>query len=493
MKIFTSTQIHELDKYTIENEPVSSIGLMERAADRLMQQFRKNWSLNTEIVIFAGPGNNGGDGLALGRMMLQVGYEVQVILLHTGKLSAECRQNKERLQEYFPDNISEQTSRFLPPETNREAVIIDALFGSGLSKPIEGIYRDAVEWINKQPNNVVAIDIPSGLPGEACMSVADCVVGADFTYSLQFPKLSFLLPENEKFVGKWNLIDIQLYPKGIEKTETGMIYLDKTDIQQVLKARSRFSNKGNFGHTLIWAGKKGMAGAAVLVSKAALRSGAGLVSVHSDEMNRIILQTTAPEAIFKTELDNIEAYNAFAFGPGLGTDSHTTEMFTELLKSLPGPCVLDADALNIIALQPHLIDYIPVDSVLTPHPKEFERLFGKSVNSLERIRLAREKSRELNVVIVLKGANTLIATPDGKLYFNSTGNPGMASGGMGDVLTGIIAGLMAQGYSSADSSILGVYLHGLSADQALFYQSEESLLASDVIAQLGSAFKLLRT
>ena len=492
MKFFTTTQIRQLDLYTIGNEPIASIGLMERAADRLLQQFRKDRDMNTEVVIMAGPGNNGGDGLALGRMLLQIGYEVQVILLHSGKISADCKINKERLQEYFPDFFTEQIGRFDPPEITKDTVIVDALFGSGLSKPVDGIFKKAIEWINSRPNRVISVDIPSGLPGEACATDKDCIVEADFTYSLQFPKLAFLFPENEKYVGKWKVIDIQLHPKAILETDTNFIFVEKANIQPLLISRNRFSHKGTFGHALIWAGKKGMAGAAVLASKAALRAGAGLVSVHSVDENRVILQSTVPEAIFVNELTELDHYNSFAFGPGLGTGDQTAEMLFELLKTLRKPCVLDADALNIISRHKNFLEFIPENSILTPHPGEFERLFGPSANSQERMEKASAMAQEYGFVIVLKGANTLTATPDGKMHFNSTGNPGMASGGMGDVLTGVIASLLAQGYTPEQSALMGVYLHGLAADLALQAQSEESLLAGDVAQNLGNAYKFLR-
>ena len=492
MKFFTTTQIRQLDLYTIGNEPIASIGLMERAADRLLQQFRKDRDMNTEVVIMAGPGNNGGDGLALGRMLLQIGYEVQVILLHSGKISADCKINKERLQEYFPDFFTEQIGRFDPPEMTKDTVIVDALFGSGLSKPVDGIFKKAIEWINSRPNRVISVDIPSGLPCEACATDNDCIVEADFTYSLQFPKLAFLFPENEKYVGKWKVIDIQLHPKAILETDTNFIFVEKANIQPLLISRTRFSHKGTFGHALIWAGKKGMAGAAVLASKAALRAGAGQVSVHSVDENRVILQSTVPEAIFVNELTELDHYNSFAFGPGLGTGDETAEMLFELLNTLRKPCVLDADALNIISRHKNFLEFIPENSILTPHPGEFERLFGPSANSQERMEKASAIAQEYGFVIVLKGANTLTATPDGKMHFNSTGNPGMASGGMGDVLTGVIASLLAQGYTPEQSALMGVYLHGLAADLALQAQSEESLLAGDVAQNLGNAYKFLR-
>ncbi|NLI71495.1 MAG: NAD(P)H-hydrate dehydratase [Bacteroidales bacterium] len=492
MKIFTTSQIRELDSQTIEREPISSIALMERAADRMLQQFKKDFSFGKEVLILAGPGNNGGDGLALGRMLIQIGYDVQVLLLHKGKLSPDCKTNKERLVEFFPDFFAEQTQKFLPPEISSQAVVVDALFGSGITRPLEGIFRDAAEWLNSIDNRVLSVDIPSGLDGETCVSKDDVIVRADSTYTLQFPKLAFLFPENERFVGNWKVIDIQLHPKAIAETSTNYNYLGKKEIQDVLKSRSRFSHKGTFGHALIWAGKKGMAGAAVLVSQSALRAGAGLVSVHSGEENRVILQTAVPEAIFVNELNTLDNYNAFAFGPGLGTEKETAEMLFELLKNLNRPCVLDADALNIIFNHQEFLDFIPANTILTPHPKEFDRLFGHSKNSRERIEKASAKAQELQVIIVLKGANTLVALPDGTYYFNSTGNPGMAVGGMGDVLTGIIAGLLTQNYTPEESALLGVFLHGLAGDLALSEQSQESLLPRDVIKKLGAAFNLLR-
>lgn len=492
MKIFTTSQIRELDSQTIEREPISSIALMERAADRMLQQFKKDFSFGKEVLILAGPGNNGGDGLALGRMLIQIGYDVQVLLLHKGKLSPDCKTNKERLVEFFPDFFAEQTQKFLPPEISSQAVVVDALFGSGITRPLEGIFRDAAEWLNSIDNRVLSVDISSGLDGETCVSKDDVIVRADSTYTLQFPKLAFLFPENERFVGNWKVIDIQLHPKAIAETSTNYNYLGKKEIQDVLKSRSRFSHKGTFGHALIWAGKKGMAGAAVLVSQSALRAGAGLVSVHSGEENRVILQTAVPEAIFVNELNTLDNYNAFAFGPGLGTEKETAEMLFELLKNLNRPCVLDADALNIIFNHQEFLDFIPANTILTPHPKEFDRLFGHSKNSRERIEKASAKAQELQVIIVLKGANTLVALPDGTYYFNSTGNPGMAVGGMGDVLTGIIAGLLTQNYTPEESALLGVFLHGLAGDLALSEQSQESLLPRDVIKKLGAAFNLLR-
>lgn len=492
MKIFTTSQIRQLDLHTIEREPISSIDLMERAADRILTQFKNDFELNRPVLILAGPGNNGGDGLALGRMLLQVGYEVQVILLHTGKLSSDCQQNKERMLRFFPNFFSEQKNSFTPLAITKETLIVDALFGSGLSRSLEGIYKQAVEWINSTENTVISIDIPSGLDGDKCAEKNDTIVKADLTYTLQFPKLAFFFSENESFIGEWKVIDIQLNADAIQEMITPYSFVEAREVKSMLKERDLFSHKGTFGHVLIWGGKQGMAGATILASRACLRSGAGLVTVHSVEENRVILQTAVPEAIFTDKLNSLTNYTAFAFGPGLGTEKDSAEKLINLLKSIKQPCVLDADALNIISKHPDFLNDIPKNSILTPHPKEFERLFGTSSNSLKRLEKAYKKATELGVIIVLKGAHTVIALPSGRVFFNSSGNPGMAVGGMGDVLTGIIAGLMAQKYTSEESALLGIFLHGLAGDLALSEQSVESLLPSDVVEKLGFSFSFLK-
>lgn len=491
MKLFTTSQIRDLDKYTIDNEPITSIALMERASNSMLQQFKKDFNLNRDVLVLCGPGNNGGDGLALGRMLLQIGYDVQVVLLYTGNLSPDCKHNKERLQDSFPDFFIEQNKKFEQLEISEKTIIVDALFGSGLSRPLEGIFADAVNWINSIDNEVVAIDIPSGLDGEKCTSTEEIVVKANTTYTLQFPKISFLFAENEKYVGKWKVIEIQLHPEAIKKESTSFYFLEKADIQTCIKPRSKFLHKGSFGHVFLMAGSKGMAGASILSASGALRVGAGLVSVFGTEENRTILQTSVPEAMYISDFNDLQKFTTFACGPGIGSTKETEQILYELLKNVPQPCVLDADALNIVSQNPDFWSIIPKNSILTPHPKEFERLFGECENTQQRILKAQQKATELGIIIVLKGAYTAICSPDGDVFFNSTGNPGMATGGMGDVLTGIIAGLLAQHYTPLESVQLGVFIHGFSADLALENQSEESLLPRDVIENLSKVFKIL--
>jgi hydroxyethylthiazole kinase-like uncharacterized protein yjeF len=501
MKFFTTSQIRQLDQYTIENEPIASIDLMERAANALYRSINEKFSVLTTFCIVAGPGNNGGDALALARMLLTNGFQVQVILIHTGSLSPDCAQNRQRLIDAYPSSLTELTERFIAPSITEETLIIDGLFGSGLSRPLSGVFAGAVQWINRMNCKVVSIDIPSGLSGEE-NSVNDnpLIVKANLTLSLQFPKLSFFMSENAPFTGNWEIIDIGIHPLAIEKTSGNLFYIEGKESALLLKKRSRFTHKGTYGHALIISGSKGMAGASVLSSKAALRTGAGLVTVYGPEANRIIVQTANPEVIFKsgfsdvylTQIISMENYSAIAIGPGIGTHTETAAMFEEFIHELNKPCVLDADALNIISRQKELLEKLPVNCILTPHPKEFDRLFGESNSSYERYLKANKASEKYNLIIILKGANTLITTPDGNHYFNSTGNSGMATAGSGDVLTGILVSLLAQGYTPKESAILGVYLHGSAGDLALQSQSEESLISGDLISNLGKAFQSLK-
>jgi len=500
VKIFSTSVVRRLDEYTIKKEPIASIDLMERAAVGLCKKFLEIFPSPLPVCIFAGPGNNGGDALALARMLLQKNYYVTVYLIHTGKLSADCEANKIRLIEKFPGCLHDFSTDFYPVNFSENTVIIDGLFGTGLSRPLSGIYSEAVGWINNSGKTVVSIDIPSGLEGEENKDLSQPIVKADYTFSLQFPKLSFFFAENESFVGKWEIIEIDIHPEAIRREPTDFYFLEKKDVIPFLPERKKFSHKGTYGHALIVAGSVGMAGAAVLSAQAAIRSGTGLVSVHSAATNRIILQTKVPEALFESdkeenfisELKNLEKYNTLAIGPGIGTQEKTANFLFQILPSIKQSMVLDADALNIMSRKKELLEKLSHNTLLTPHPKEFERLFGADKNSYDRLLKMQQLAKNLHLVIILKGAYTRIAFPDGSIYFNSTGNPGMATGGTGDVLTGILAGLLAQNLSPEKAALLGVYLHGLAGDLALRHQSMESLTAGDVIENLGSAFQSLR-
>jgi NAD(P)H-hydrate epimerase len=498
MKLFATQQIRQIDAYTIEHEPVASIDLMERAAEAIFQYLIKKINIRRSVRVFAGPGNNGGDALAVARKMLEYGYEASVYFISSAKLSPGCALNLERLKALFPEKVSGVETGANTIAINPGDVIIDGLFGSGLSRPIEGVYAEIVQLINRTDNYVVAIDTPSGLNGEENTAYRHPIVKADLTLSLHFPKPAFFFPENNPYVNHWEVLPIGLHPAIIRNMETVYYYVTKKDIAPLLKTRNKFAHKGHFGHTLIVAGKKGMGGAMVLNTKACLRAGAGLVTTSSVESNRIILQTAVPEAMFasRKRLENapdLSKYTAFAIGPGIGTSDAAAAFLDTFLSNALHNCVIDADALNIVANKRGLLKKIPPHSILTPHPKEFERLFGASGNSFERMQKARKEAENRQIYIVLKGAYTMAACPDGNVYFNTSGNAGMATAGSGDVLTGIIAGLLSQGYPPKEAALTAVYLHGLAGDIALQNnQSEESLLAGDMIENIGKAFNCLR-
>ena len=497
MKIFSTSQVRSLDAYTIEHEPVASIDLMERAAQAIFEAYAKSFNLQRPVLIVAGPGNNGGDALALARILVWVKSDVRVLLLHNGKLSADCETNLQRLRNLKAEIITEITDSFVFPNINKETVIVDGIFGSGLSRPAEGVFAEAIDHINRTACEVLSIDVPSGLLGELNPDTSVPIVKATRTFTLQFPKLAFLLPETGIFAGNWSVLDIGIHPEAISQTETRYFFIKKKDIQPKIKIREKFSHKGTYGHVLIFAGSRDMAGAAVLSSEAALRSGAGLVTVHSASCNRIILQTAVPEVIFESdnnehcisEFRDLTKFNAIAIGPGIGQAGETSFFLKSILSAYSNPIVLDADALNLIAAN-DLLHLIPENSILTPHPKEFERLFGKSTNSYDRLQKASTIAQTHKIIIILKGAHTQIFMPNGKIYFNSTGNAGMATAGSGDVLTGIMVGLLAQGYQPQDAALTGVFLHGLAAD--LITETEETMLASDIIRGLKLAFRTLR-
>lgn len=497
MKILSAEEIRLWDQYTIRHEPVSSIDLMERAAGKCVDWLEENGYVENPFSVFCGKGNNGGDGLAIARLLAVKKYPVTVHILEFGHKGTEDFQiNLAKLHQYPEVDI-----RFIQTEENfhpfnRNEIIIDALFGSGLNRGIEGVTAGLIDHINASGCEIISIDMPSGLFVDRS-SLGNTIIKADHTLSFQTYKAAFLFPENAEYTGEIHLLDIGLHNDFYNSVHSPYELTDDTIIHSIHRPRKRFSHKGNFGHALLIAGSYGKIGAAVLSAKACLRSGVGLLSCHVPNCGYGILQTTIPEAMLMTDFnssiitkidDDLAKYEAIGIGPGIGTASETKMMLREVFDAYRHPVILDADSLNIISTQKDLLKLIPPGSILTPHPKEFERLFGPSPNEFDRVRLALQKAKELNSVIVLKGHHSLIATPDGKGFFNSTGNAGMATAGSGDVLTGILTGLLAQGYSSVETAILGVYLHGLAGDLAAKELSMEAMIAGDIIEHLGAAF-----
>ncbi len=493
LKILSSKQIKELDAYTILHEPIPSIELMERACEAFVNWFTLQFAAPRKIGIICGTGNNGGDGLGIARLLSELNYPVKVwIVRGAAPTTEDFKINFERIQGKLDmfDIISASDQGVF---SDRE-ILIDAVFGSGLSRPSEGVYAQAINCINNAKSIKIAVDISSGL--FANQSSSGKIVKADYTISFQLPKLAFLLPENYGYVGEWKVVDIGLSRTFIKEAESPYFYIGKNSVKAKLKKRAKFDHKGKYGHALLIAGSFGKMGAGVLSARSCMRAGVGLLTVHVPKSGYSIIQTSVPEAMasidehekfFSVEL-NPEQFTAIGIGPGIGQSNETIKAFSKLLK-LGKPLVIDADGLNIISANPELINLIPAGSILTPHPKEFERLVGVWQNDFDRLEKLKRFSVEAKAVIVLKGAHSSVASPDGKVHFNSTGNPGMATGGSGDVLTGILTGLLAQGYSAENAAIVGVYLHGLSGDIAAREKGQHSLIASDLIDFLPAAFK----
>lgn len=492
LKILTSKQTKELDAYTIANEPIASIDLMERASEAFVQWFMRDFPSPRKIGIICGTGNNGGDGLAIARLLSEVNHPVKVwIVRGTAPTTEDFKINFERIKGKLDcyDIVSASDQGLF---SDRD-ILIDAIFGSGLSRPAEGIYEQAINCINQTKAIKIAVDLPSGLMSDKVSTGK--IVKADFTISFQLPKLAFLLPENNHYVGDWKILDIGLSKTFLKEAETSYYYLARNDAKQKIRKREKFDHKGSYGHALLIAGSFGKMGACVLSARACLRSGVGLLTVHVPKSGYTIIQTSVPETMasvygedfFSNEL-KVGSYAAIGVGPGLGQSTDTGKAFLKLIEN-GKPLVIDADALNLLATNREWIKQIPLGSILTPHPKEFERLVGTWKNDFERLEKQKQLSVDTKAVVILKGAHSSITSPDEKVYFNSTGNPGMATGGSGDVLTGILTGLLAQGYSATDAAIVGVYLHGLSGDMAAREKGQHSLIASDLIDFLPAAFK----
>ncbi len=537
MKILTAEQIRQADQYTIQNEPISSLDLMERAASQCADWLLYDggspleyWTYpQKNIKIFCGMGNNGGDGLVIARLLAEKEFtniEVYVVK-HTDKYSPDCEANIKRLEKIIQKlkkSKNKSTKKATSPTISTEQhlslsyiqsdsdfptigaddVIIDAIFGSGLNKPIVGFTAQLIAHLNQSKAHIIAIDIPSGLFAENNEDVEHrAIVKAHQTLTFESYKLAFFYDQNYIFTGKVHLISIGLDKNFIAQQASDLFLLSKKDIHKILKIRPKTAHKGTFGHALLVVGSEGKMGAAVLAAKACMRTGVGLLTVHIPKCGYNIMQTTVPEAmvvvdkkkksiskIFQEPTD-LEKYTAIGVGCGLGKSEKTTQAFHDLLKSTSTPMVIDADGINILAENLVWWDFVPKNSILTPHPKEFERLFGRANNPYLRHQLQLAMSKQRQVFIILKGANTCITTPEGKTYFNTKGNAGMATGGSGDVLTGILTSLLAQGYTPEEACCMGTYLHSTAGDIAAKRLSQEAMIAGDIVKYLGKAFHSL--
>ena len=502
MKIPDIEQIRRCEAHTIAHKSISSIELMEIAATACVDRIKQRFSPAVSIIVFCGMGNNGGDGLAMTRLLHEDGFNCTAFIVkHRDLYSTECLHQLHLLEERnIKPKIIEQESDI--PSCDSCTIVVDALLGIGLSKPIDNPLLEAViKNMNQSKAFVFAIDVPSGLLSEQAMEKQYPAIEADYTLSFQFPKLSFFFAENYSYVGEWDIADIGLDGQYINNIPINGYCIEHSLIQSLIRPRGKFAHKGNFGHGLLIAGSLGMMGAAVLAAKAALRTGIGLLTVNVPQKGVSILQTAVNEALCRCDANENHftgidlyplKYNALAIGCGLGMHPETAQGLKKLISDFGGNMIFDADAINLLAANKTWLESLPPNCIFTPHLKEFERLTHRVNNSFERMELQRRFSMRYRCVVVLKGAHTCITTPQGETYFNTSGNPGMAKGGSGDVLTGILLALLSQGYTPVDAAVIGVYLHGLAADHALDQQSYESLLPSDIIENIGRSYKHLK-
>ena len=492
--ILSIAQTQAADANTIAQEPIKSIDLMERASQAFCNRFMEIYDESSIVHIFCGPGNNGGDGLAIGRILDSKGFMVFPYVFQSSSSSKEFNTNYSRLAsmmdvQIVTDDVDLEFS---------SGIIIDAIFGSGLSRPLEGIYEETVLQINKSKLEIVAVDMPSGLLADS--HTTSTSIHSDLTMTFQYPKMSMLLPGYASIIGHLEILDIGLKLNQDMQESAGQYCIEDKDISSMFRSRPKFSHKGTFGHLLLAGGSYGKMGAIVLAAKSAMRSGLGLLTTYVPATGNDIMQTSFPESMTivdskgdqsLTSFSIKETYDAIAVGPGLGSTPSSLKFLTELLATQPSKMVIDADALNLLSENKELLSELPKESILTPHPGEFKRLVGEWKDDFHKIELLKEFCHHFGVIVVLKGSHTITCKPDGILYVNTTGNPGMATAGSGDTLTGIIGAFLAKGYPPIDAAIIGVYLHGLSGDIAVQIVGPESLIASDLIASLPEAIQYI--
>ncbi|WP_179377015.1 NAD(P)H-hydrate dehydratase [Winogradskyella wichelsiae] len=499
MKLFSKEQIYEGDKLTSERQNIASTELMERAGTQIFNWIHARMQgAQVPIHVFCGIGNNGGNGLVLARHLITHGYNVVTYIVNcSDKRTQDFLINYDHIKNVtkkWPEMLSCKDD-FKAIEIGKDDIIVDAVFGLGFNREPNNWVAELFQKFKASKAFTLAIDIPSGLYTDEAIEDESAVVFANYTLSFQSPKLVFFLPDTAKFIGQWEVLDIGIDREYLVQTETKAELISKLEVLPLYKPREKFSHKGDFGHVMILGGSYGKIGAVNLASRAAFSSGAGLVTAFVPKCGYQSLQSSIPEVMVLTDSTethisdinfNLEP-TVIGIGVGLGTTEKTVKTFKEFLKNNKTQLVIDADGLNILSQHKTLLKHLPKQTVLTPHPKELERLVGKWSNDFEKLEKVQALSNEYDVVVLIKGANSITVYKD-KLYINTTGNPGMATAGSGDVLTGIISGLIAQGYTPLSATIFGVYLHGKSADISLKNCGFESLMASNIIKTIGEAY-----
>jgi len=491
LSLLTSSQLREADAYTIAHEPIASIDLMERAAKAFTGAFINHFPDNAEAIsVYCGTGNNGGDGLAIARMLGDHQYQnINVkVARFSDRSTVDCNTNLERLRNTGTNITEIYPASGFPVEEGQ--VIIDALLGTGLNKPLEGDYKRLVDHLNSLEKTVVAVDVPTGFFTDSEIPQGAGVLKAGLVITFQQAKINFLLPESGPYIKYWEAVNIGIDQSFVQSLHSPYHMVEEKDIRKILKPRHRFSNKGNYGHTLIIAGQPETMGAALLSASACVYAGSGLTTACVPQSGLTALNSYMPEimAIVRHDMElpkiDWKKFSSIGIGPGLGKDELAVELITDVFTNYKKPIVIDADALNLLSVHRELWRSIPENSILTPHMKEFDRLFGDHDNWWQRIQTGIQKAKEHAIYILLKNDYTIVITPEGKVFFNSTSNPAMAVGGMGDVLTGIISALLAQQYSSEDACILGAYLHGKAGDELALPNRTNVVLPSQVSARV---------
>lgn len=498
MKILTGSQIREADLHTIANEPISSLDLMERASIRLSEQIAKIVDKNQPLLFFIGKGNNGGDGLAIARLLSARGYKCSIQLLFGEKyLSKDCYANLQRLPKEVPVSLFDHIKQV---DIDCNTVIIDAILGSGVKGMVAEPIASIIRFINSLSSKVISIDLPSGMKTE-WQEPEKNIIKADYTLTIELPKLGMLLPDAGEYCGNIIIVPIGLSKDFISHADSKFFFVEEHDIRTPLLTRDKFGHKNTYGHALLICGSRNMSGAATLCTGGAIHSGCGLVTAHIPYNERYGIMSNYPSAMFSFEEaacfstlpKSLEKYSSIAIGCGLGQTKETIHALEQLLSKTTCPLVIDADAINIIAKSDNLKSSIPKNSILTPHVGELKRLIGEWSCEEEKLKLTSNLSSLLESVIILKGAYTTIFLPNRNIYFNSTGNPGMAKAGSGDVLTGLLCGLISRGYKPSDAAIVGVFLHGLSGDLAASALGQEAMTSQDIIRYIPYAFKQMGT
>lgn len=516
MKLVTAAQMQSLDRRTITEAHVPSSVLMERAGEGVVTHLEQQYGpvRGKTIAIFCGKGNNGGDGLVVARLLHRRHALVHVFLLAP---PADLSRDAAGMYRRFVRTAARTAVKpFHSADQARPLVascdfVIDALLGTGISSAVTGHYRDAIDLINDVHRPVIAVDIPSGIHADSG-AVLGRAVRASMTVTFGLPKLGLMVGPGIDHAGIVQIVDIGIPPAYIEAIDSRIVLLTRKAVIATLPPRQPSSHKGTFGHAGIIAGSVGKTGAAALAAKAALRVGAGLVTVATPNSINDVLEAKLLEAmtvpmpetkartLARSSLDRVvtfmQARTAVAIGPGLSTHPETVELIQSLMKHLERPTVLDADALNALTGRTALLTECKTPPIITPHPGEMARLevgaTTQSVNA-DRIGTAQRFSRERGVFVVLKGARTVLARPDGLVAVCPTGNPGMATAGTGDVLTGMVVGFLAQGLSPWDASCTAAYVHGYAGDLASRQLGQAGMLASDLIAQIPYALQQLQT